>query len=87
MAQYTPEGTHSFSHEFGWLGGILAFIGGCIGSLTLNEPHILSISNHTDLMDDFIIRSVIGGAIGLGVKVFGDLIVHWIKNRNNKKQP
>lgn len=84
MDLHTQNETPSMlEHHLGFLAFVLSFIGGAIGGLTAYPNITLQIHSDPQFWD-FIVRSLIGGTVGLGVKVFGDLIVHRIKNRKNK---
>lgn len=64
---------------------LLAFIGGFIGAMTHYVNNITILLNlQLDELFDFTIHSVIGGAIMVGVKVFGEWCVHKIKNPAKK---
>lgn len=76
--------TTMLEHWIGSLALVLSFIGGAIGALSATPKLTLQINDPQ--IWDFLVRSLIGGTIGLGVKVFGDLIVHRIKSRKKSNE-
>jgi hypothetical protein len=72
-----------FSEPFSY---VAVFLGGVLGALTFSEntpSPTLSAINWTDILE-FTLRSIIGGAIALCVKVAADWIVCKYKSKNKK---
>lgn len=77
----------SMTNMIGLFGVLLSFIGGAIGGLTATPKIAINIQLFADpLLFDFIIRALVGGLIGLGVKVAGDYIIYRIRVKREKKQ-
>lgn len=72
--------------QFGILGLFLSFIGGAIGGLTATPKIITFQIFHDPMLFDFIIRSLIGGLIGLSVKVIGDVAIQKIREKKENKK-
>lgn len=68
---------------------IIAFILGSAAAVKHPSTN-LSIDLSATLLSpetlEFILRSAIGGVIGLGIKVGGDIIVHRWKSKKEKKE-